>query len=235
MTADGQYNPLDKKNLGASVAEALLLRRVQPLSSVPPMKGAGIYAIYYSGEFPLYAPISARNQKGKFKAPIYVGKAVPEGSRKGTRIRMQDNTNVLSKRLREHADSISATDLLLANFYCRYLMVDDIWIPLGESLLIAKFCPLWNSIIDGFGNHDPGKGRYQGMRPRWDVLHPGRAWAEKCQFRMETRDQIIADVENYLRQTIIPGNPRFLDVEEDTAEYDAHKGDFDDSLAADLR
>ena len=233
MSEERQYNPLDKMNLGASVAEALLLRRPQPLGSIPLVKGAGIYAIYYVGDFPLYEPVSLRNRRGRFKAPIYIGKAVPEGARKGAGIRIKLLTNVLSRRLKEHADSIRATDLCVADFFFRYLLVDDIWIPLGESLLIAKLCPLWNSVIDGFGNHDPGKGRYQGMRPRWDVLHPGRRWAEKCQPRIETREQIVADVTNHQTQIIVPGNPRFLDIEEESADYDIHVNDFDDNLSSD--
>ena len=36
---------------------------------------------------------------------------------------------------------------------------------LGESLLIAKFAPIWNKLIDGFGNHDPDKGRYGARVP----------------------------------------------------------------------
>lgn len=234
MSDEGQYNPLDKRNLGASVAEALLLRRPQPLGAISAVKGAGIYAIYYAGDFALYAAISARNRCGQFKAPIYVGKAVPEGARKGSAIRTQNSTNVLSRRLKEHAESIRLTDLRIDDFYCRYLIVDDIWIPLGESLLIAKLCPLWNSVIDGFGNHDPGKGRHQGMRPRWDVVHPGRGWAEKCQSRSETRDQIIAEVTNHLAQALIPAIPRFLDIEEESGEYDVEKGDFDDNLSSDI-
>ena len=230
MSEEVQYNPLDKMNLGASVAQALLLRRPQALGSIPVVKGAGIYAIYYVGDFPLYGPISTRNQRGRFGAPIYIGKAVPEGARKGTWIRTKNSTTVLARRLKEHAESIRSTDLRVADFFCRYLMVDDIWIPLGETLLIAKLCPLWNSVIDGFGNHDPGKGRHPGMRPRWDVLHPGRKWAEKCQSRIETRDQIVAEVANYLAQTIIPGNPRFLDIEEESADYAVQMSDFDDNL-----
>ena len=44
------YNPLDKKNLGVSAATALLSSAVHNL---PPEKfiGAGVYAIYYRGEF----------------------------------------------------------------------------------------------------------------------------------------------------------------------------------------
>ena len=46
----------------------------------------------------------------------------------------------------------------IKTFQCRYLVVDDIWIPLGEALLIAKFSPIWNKVVDGFGNPRPRKG-----------------------------------------------------------------------------
>jgi len=87
----------------------------------------------------------------------------------------------------------------IEDFHCRYLVVEDIWIPLGESLLVAKFAPLWNNLIDGFGNHDPGSGRYNQARSRWDVLHPGRTWARKCKARPETADQIQNEVREHLR------------------------------------
>lgn len=59
-------------------------------------------------------------------------------------------------RLCEHAESIRQTkNLSIEHFACRYLVVDDIWIPLGESLLI-EMSPIWNRLIDGFSNHDPG-------------------------------------------------------------------------------
>lgn len=83
--------------------------------------------------------------------------------------------------MREYAESVEqAKNLNLADFACRYLVVDDIWIPLGEAMMISKFVPVWNRVIDGFGNHDPGKGRYQQQRSPWDVLHPGRPWAARC-------------------------------------------------------
>ena len=46
-------------------------------------------------------------------------------------------------------------------------------------MLIRHFQPVWNQVIDGFGNHDPGKGRNQQRRSVWDTLHPGREWAGK--------------------------------------------------------
>lgn len=213
------YNPLDRKNLGASVAVALLERQTKSLGSLEIFQGAGIYSIYYTGEFSAYAPIATRNIGGKFETPIYVGKAVPQGARKGGIGLDSSAKKALYNRLSEHAESINATtNLSIEDFFCRFLVVDDIWIPLGESLLIAKFAPVWNTIIDGFGNHDPGKGRYKGMRPRWDVLHPGREWARKCKTRPETADQIIAEVEEYLRSTPIPPTPHFY-AEQARAKY----------------
>jgi hypothetical protein len=106
---------------------------------------------------------------------------------------------VLHRRLREHAESISqAANLAVSDFACRYLVVEDIWIPLGESLLIAMFSPLWNHRLDGFGNHDPGGGRYQQQRSAWDVVHPGRPWAAKLQPNMRTVDGILAEVAAFL-------------------------------------
>jgi hypothetical protein len=105
---------------------------------------------------------------------------VPSGARKGGFGLGVNSGAVLCNRLEEHAQSIKATEYLkLSDFFCRYLAVDDIWIPLGENLLIEMFSPIWNRVIDGFGNHDPGKG--QGKIPAWDVIHPGRAWAKNLQ------------------------------------------------------
>lgn len=195
------FNPLDKKNLGASVAEALLKNPAQPLGEIETFQGAGIYAIYYMGDFQAYAELAKRNHDNQFSAPIYVGKAVPKGARRGGDLDAEPG-KVLYKRLTEHAESIRAAEnLSIQDFHCRFLVVDDIWIPLGESLIIARFTPIWNSLIDGFGNHDPGKGRHAGMRPRWDVLHPGRGWAQNLRERNEDAEDIGRDAETFLRNT----------------------------------
>ena len=195
MKTETPYNPLDKNNLGASVADALLERGKTSIEDIEQFIGAGIYAIYYSGDFASYNHIATN------EIPIYVGKAVPPGARKGDFGLNTDPGQALCKRLKEHSESIRQTsNIELRDFQCRYLVVDDIWIPLGEALLIAKFSPVWNKIIDGFGNHDPGKGRYQQLRSRWDTLHPGRSWAHKCQKREETVEQISNELLAY------PGN-----------------------------
>jgi hypothetical protein len=193
------YNPLDKHNLGKSVADALLAGEKVGLGEIESFTGAGIYAIYYSGEFEPYRTIAFRSADVPREIPIYVGKAVPPGARKGNFGLSSDPGRALSRRLKEHAESIAlATNLRIQDFHCRYLVVDDIWIPVGESLLIARFSPIWNKIIDGFGNHDPGGGRYNQLRSRWDTLHPGRGWAFKCQERLEAQAQIIEELRAYL-------------------------------------
>jgi len=123
------FNPLDKKSLGESVAGAMLSQCVGVLPPTRVFMGAGVYAIYYTGNFPCYEKFAERNRDG--------------------------------------------------DFCCRFLVVDDIWIPLAESLLIEMFMPLWNLRIDGFGNHDPGRGRHKQKRSPWDTLHPGRPWASR--------------------------------------------------------
>ena len=203
---DRQYNPLDKINLGKSVAEALLDRPLVSLGKLQPFEGAGVYVIYYMGKSPPYKEMGRRNTQSA-DWPIYIGKAVPSGSRRGSSLFSEIRGRVLFNRLQEHADSIGATDLNIHDFKCRYLIVDDIWIPLGESLLIARFKPVWNQILDGFGNHDPGVGRYNGMRPLWDVLHPGRAWADRCQKRTETKTQLAQRVLEFLNANPPPEDP----------------------------
>lgn len=220
MSEAAPYNPLDKINLGISVAEALLGRKPVALDGLERFNGAGIYALYYVGDLEAYRALSLRNAGADgLVAPIYVGKAIPAGGRKGASLQTTPTTFALWNRLREHVESIrSAPNLEIKDFRCRYLVVDDIWIPLGESLMIAKFSPVWNSLIDGFGNHDPGKGRYQGMRTRWDMLHPGRSWADRCLARPETSDDIDREVRSHLAQLEPPASPHFL-VEERKARY----------------
>ncbi len=176
------FNPLSKGHLARSVADALLAADLRPMPPAERFPGAGVYAIYYTGSLPIYRPLIAHNKASKIPAPIYVGKAIPSGGRKGGMDFEAAVGNSLFNRLSEHADSIAkASNLEVGDFQCRYLVVDDIWIPLAESMLIDRFQPLWNLEIDGFGNHDPGSGRHQQKKSPWDVIHPGREWAERLQ------------------------------------------------------
>lgn len=149
-----------------------------------------------------YAPIAAANAD-EARWPIYIGKAIPSGGRKGASLTASARGTSLYKRLSEHRESIRDVEqgsgtLAVEDFRAHYLTVDDIWIPLGESLLIARFRPIWNRALDGFGNHDPGKGRYKGLRPLWDHLHPGREWATRCAVRNEPIPEIEQRLTEYL-------------------------------------
>ncbi|MBL0381275.1 MAG: Eco29kI family restriction endonuclease [Desulfofustis sp. PB-SRB1] len=72
----------------------------------------------------------------------------------------------LYRRLKEHTESIKqASNLDIRSFQCRYLVVDDIWIPLGEALLIAKFSPIWNKVVDGLEITTPEKDGINNLDP----------------------------------------------------------------------
>jgi hypothetical protein len=178
--SDPPYDPLEKGNLARSIEGELLSRAANPLSSVDEIGGAGIYALYYSGDFHTYSAVRATSEPGRSARPIYVGKAIPKGGRKGGLTKDSGKGSALRDRLRQHASSVAeARNLQLDDFWVRHLVVEDIWIPLGENMLIETFHPVWNRAIDGFGNKDPGRRRAAQYRSPWDVLHPGRSFAEK--------------------------------------------------------
>ena len=111
----------------------------------------------------------------------------------------------LRDRLRQHAGSIDeATNINLADFSFRSLVVDDIWIPLGENMMIEQFRPIWNIVIDGFGNKDPGRRRATQYRSPWDVLHPGRQFAEKLADGGVTAQTLTTRLEEYFAGQIVP-------------------------------
>src|SRR5690348_1833028 len=120
---DVPFNPLDKLNLAESLADAMLKRPVSPLPPNEKFAGAGIYAIYYVGDFKAYKPLAKKNVGADPGSPIYVGKAVPAGARKGGFGLGADPGYVLLKRLKEHARSIEeAKNLDVEDFSCRYLV-----------------------------------------------------------------------------------------------------------------
>ncbi len=188
------FDPLDYENLARSVVAALLSSSEVPLPLDETFEGAGVYAIYYRGGFSAYSPLAEIDPF----PPIYVGKAVPSGARKGTRQRQPRSE--LYQRLNQHARSIDqAENLEVADFTCRYLVVVPIWITLAERFLIEHYRPIWNVVIDGFGNHDPGAGRRAMKRPQWDILHPGRPWAAKLD-PDESFEEVLRKVQDFLGQ-----------------------------------
>jgi hypothetical protein len=169
------YNPLDRFNLARSVETTLMQRDPLALPLTASFKGAGLYALYYQGGFAPYAPISS----AECIVPIYVGKADPPGARKGI-VSAAGAGTALYNRIGQHATSITSVENLeIGDFRVRYLVVEDLFIGLGEQLLIQQFKPLWNQHVSGFGIHTPGADRFGGKRSDWDELHPGRPWHGK--------------------------------------------------------
>jgi len=196
------YNPLEKRRLAESIVRELLASQAEPLGTVDSFLGAGVYLIYYRGGFPLYAYLAQANHR-TLQSPIYVGQAVSSGSRKGRAFSEETDSPALFNRLNQHANSVrAAKNLDIADFHCRFLVVEEFWITLAEFLLIESYQPLWNVVLDGFGNHDPGAGRHQSKRPNWDTLHPGRIWADRLKPGSLTLDEIRAKILNHLLKPI---------------------------------
>lgn len=190
------------------VKDAVRFFNGTPVHSLPPPEafaGTGVYAIYYTGQYSVYRKYAELNRLA-YNFPIYVGKAVPKGWRQA---RLSDDVLKRSKelhtRLREHARSINSAvaSLALEDFMCRFVIFEgeaSDMIGTIEAALIKLNTPLWNTVVDGFGNHDPGKGRYEQAKSDWDVLHSGRAWAEKCKGAHASPSDILVRVETQLQQ-----------------------------------
>lgn len=168
-----------------------------PVHRLPPPEnfdGAGVYALYYIGKNTFYERLYEQNRTS-FAQPIYVGKAVPRGWRQA---RTQTVSNELFARLNDHLRSISAVgNLKVEDFRCRFMILEDAatdMIGTVEASLIRHYKPLWNTTIDGFGNHTPGAGRFNQSKSDWDVLHPGRAWADKCTGKSSTPKEVMEKI-----------------------------------------
>ena len=176
------YDPLTYENLMAGVIVQFEKQAMMPVRAISDVDGPGVYALFYSGPMPAYEPISGS------AAPIYVGKAVPPGSRKGSDV--NEESPALRSRIAAHSRSIdAATNLELSDFSFRCLAMKHVWITLAERFLVDHYKPVWNLCLDGFGNNPQGRRREEGYRSRWDTMHPGREWAEKLRPRAENEKE----------------------------------------------
>lgn len=194
------FNPLEKKVLGAAIAEVMLTTRLYALTERFPRKGPGIYALYYTGSFPAYRALAEQNRSVPGKWPIYVGQALPTGGRRGIEVDVEGND--LRDRVSKHLRSLmSAENLSPDDFQYRALVMDDAFIRLGETSLLALYKPIWNKYVDGFGNNTPGRGRTNSTRSRWDTLHGGRSQAAGHLDRAEDLAVIVKEIESELDNT----------------------------------
>ena len=184
------------KSVVKEAVEFLTKTPVHFLSPATDFAGVGVYALYYLGSFDYYSHIARQNQQD-CRQPIYIGKAVPAGWRTA-RTAHTDQDKALYQRLQEPARSIASVENLeVHNFRCRFMSLNGVetdLISAVESELIRTYTPLWNTVVDGFGNHDPGKGRYNQARSEWDVLHRGRSWADRLTGPAPQWEDIIAEI-----------------------------------------
>jgi len=127
------FDPSDPET-ARIVALTLVAQERVPLAALKEFYEAGVYALYYRGDFEAYRPLATADH------PLYVGKADPASQ--------SANEPTVHKsrrwgRLNEHAKNISkATTTLNINAAERYL--------------IRFFRPIWNSetkICYGLGKH----------------------------------------------------------------------------------
>jgi len=187
------------------VKDAVRFFNGTPVHTLPPPEsflGTGVYALYYTGSSAIYKKYGELNRLS-YNFPIYVGKAVPRGWRQA---RVADTvtsqSRELHRRLREHSRSIALGDgISLPDFMCRFVIFEEEgsdMIGTIEAALIKLNRPLWNTALDGFGNHDPGSGRYEQAKSHWDVIHPGRPWAQKCAGLSAEHSRILQNIQSHL-------------------------------------
>ncbi len=181
-------DPTDPKTTGMLIGR--LLEEVEPVrfEGLGMFYGSGVYALYYCGAFPAYRAIRGTS------VPIYVGKADPSNPKAKT---PKEQGPRICARLNEHVKTIrSVENLCLGDLSCRYLVIQSGWQKAAEDYLIHAYKPVWNNeiaVCSGIGKHGDTARR---ERSDWDVLHPGRSWADAQVSRSgQTADRITRAIE----------------------------------------
>jgi len=213
------FDPGDPDAAGRLVVLALLAQPRVPLGLIARTYGAGVYAIYYRGDHPFYAPISGT------ETPIYVGKADPKASHARTAREQGDR---LYGRLRDHRKVIKQAEsyaykhgsehpLRLDDFDCRRLVTVTNAQLVAEKHLIGLFRPVWNSDVNvcwGISKHGDREGRSNTRSP-WYVVHPTEYWASQIKLKdARTPERIINDIKQHFDAT-----PIFIDRDRIVDEF----------------
>lgn len=193
---DAFFDPAEPRLIGHFVALALISQDRRPLSDIQPFYGAGVYAIYYTGENHVYRPVSGS------ETPVYVGKADPPAGAAS----LLDQETKLYGRLNEHRKNIEkVSGIDISDFECRALAVQSGYQAAAESHLINLFKPIWNNetkILFGIGKHGDSAKTRANKRSPWDTLHPGRRWAKDNQPGKSVA-RIEAEVADHFSSTVI--------------------------------
>jgi hypothetical protein len=199
MADSDAFDPLAVENVGVTLAVELLEQSLSTMPPQTPFNGAGVYALYYCGKNKAYNAL-CKLDGGRFKYPIYIGKAAGESAKQGFNPHGSGKTK-LYDRIVQHAESIDEVkNLELDDFRCRYLVLNDAYIALAESVMIRLFRPPWNGM--SFGSKVVGKHRMTGTPGLWDALHPGRGGRPAGSARAGQAAELIAKRSAELREAI---------------------------------
>jgi hypothetical protein len=192
------FDPGSPAVVGRFIALAMIAQPRTSLINVGRFYGSGVYALYYTGDFPPYSAIK------NTETPIYVGKADPESD---TAKRPIDQGEKLSGRLKDHLRNLkkATSTLNIEDFEYRSLVVQSGWQGAAEDYLIHMFKPIWNNetnICYGLGKHGDDPNTRANLRSPWDTLHPGRDWAHRDPSMKDARQssQIVSDLETHFSQ-----------------------------------
>lgn len=203
------FDPSNPKIIGRFTALAMVAQDRIPLAEIGKFYGSGVYAIYYTGDYAPYAPVSGT------ETPLYVGQAAP-GTANAHSAREQGPR--LAARLNEHAKNIAkaTTTLDVADFEARFLVVQSGWETAAEDYLINLFRPIWNNetnILYGLGKHGDAATTRANKRSPWDTLHPGRAWAANSTEDARTAQSIVSDLsEHFTRHPPVTDRAELLET-----------------------
>lgn len=161
------FDPLSTGDLTNFICERFERQPLRTFETpVPSFAGSGLYAIYYRGEsVELYVPLK------DLEVPVYAGQGASHNSRTGS---ASSSAKPVCDRLRIHRRSIGGTDLPLAEFAYRVLLMPDVHANLGEDGLRTNYQPVWNNVVSGFGSNEQGATTRSSGRSQWDAVHPGR-------------------------------------------------------------
>ncbi|WP_413711839.1 Eco29kI family restriction endonuclease [Rhizobium sp. Rhizsp82] len=163
-----------------------------PLANSGEIRGQGVYALVYRGQFPTYAPISVANRVGARVYPIYLGKAWA--------LKVGGEARAGAERVGRHRRSITVLrDLDVNDFEVRFIRLPWGKVESVEQALIKLYAPLWNAALPGFGNKQPGNTRETQRRSAFDTFHPGRAYTDALQ----PTDRSLSDLKDAVIKHIL--------------------------------
>jgi len=193
---DAFFDPTNPQITAGIVSLALVAQNRKPLQHISKFYGAGIYALYYTGESEVYSAIS------NSETPIYIGKASPSGNPQT----YKEQGPKLYDRLNTHKKNImKVSGILILDFEYRSLVVQSGFEAAAEDRLISIFGPIWNKetkLLFGIGKHGDSSTTRQNNKSPFDTVHPGRKWAEGNSEK-QSAFEIISNVKAYLEHSKI--------------------------------